>query len=74
MMSAWLSNQRELWTSRSSELVGTRRRFETRWKLSELSATVRKLGVSIEVIPCEGNVYGMISHTNLKSYGLLLVY
>ena len=36
--------------------------------------TVRKIGLPIEVIPCEGNVYGMITHTNLNSYGLLLVY
>jgi predicted metal-binding protein len=40
----------------------------------DVFATVRKLGLPIEVIPCEGNVYGMITHTNLNSYGLLLVY
>lgn len=36
--------------------------------------TVRKIGLPIEVIPCEGNVYGMITHSKLNSYGLLLVY
>jgi hypothetical protein len=36
--------------------------------------TVRKIGLPIEIIPCEGNVYGMITHSKLNSYGLLLVY
>jgi hypothetical protein len=40
----------------------------------DVFATVRKLDLPIKVIPCEGNVYGMITHTNLNSYGLLLVY
>ena len=40
----------------------------------DVFATVRKLNLPIEVIPCENNAYGKITHTNLNSYGLLLVY
>jgi len=36
--------------------------------------TVRKIGLPIEVISCERNVYGMITNSNLNSYRLLLVY
>jgi predicted metal-binding protein len=40
----------------------------------DVFATVRKLNLPIEVIPCENNAYGKITHTDLNSYGLLLVY
>jgi predicted metal-binding protein len=40
----------------------------------DVFATVRRLSLPIEVIPCENNAYGKITHTDLNSYGLLLVY
>jgi predicted metal-binding protein len=40
----------------------------------DVFATVRKLNLPIEVIPCENNAYGKITHTDLNSYGLLLIY
>ena len=40
----------------------------------DVFATVRKLNLPIEVIPCENNEYGKITRTDLNSYGLLLVY
>jgi predicted metal-binding protein len=40
----------------------------------DVFATVRKINLPIDVIPCEENVYGRITHTNINSYGLLLLY
>lgn len=40
----------------------------------DVFATVRKLGLPMDVVPCKNNEYGRITHTNINSYGLLLVY
>jgi hypothetical protein len=39
----------------------------------DVFATVSKIGLPINVIPCEDNVYGKIRHTRINSYGLLLL-
>lgn len=39
----------------------------------DVFSTVRKLHLPIEVIPCEDNGHGRITHTHLNSYGLLLI-
>jgi predicted metal-binding protein len=39
----------------------------------DVFATVSKIGLPINVIPCEDNVYGQIQHTRINSYGLLLL-
>lgn len=39
----------------------------------DVFATVRNLGLPIEVVPCKNNEYGMIKTTELDSYGLLLI-
>lgn len=39
----------------------------------DVFATVRKLGLPIEVIPCKDNQYGKFMHPNFDSYGLLLI-
>jgi predicted metal-binding protein len=39
----------------------------------DVFATVSKMRLPIDVIPCEGNVYGKIQHTDINSYGLLLL-
>ncbi|MDD1720740.1 MAG: DUF2284 domain-containing protein [Euryarchaeota archaeon] len=50
------------WVRTSMEAVGI-----------DIFATVSKLNLPIEVIPCENYEYGKIQHTNLNSYGLLLL-
>jgi len=40
----------------------------------DVFATVRKLNLPINVVPCKANEYGMITTTDINSYGLLLVY
>ena len=40
----------------------------------DVFATVRKLGLPIDVIPCKDEKYGMVMHPNFNVYGLLLVY
>ncbi|MDI6896126.1 DUF2284 domain-containing protein [Methanocella conradii] len=39
----------------------------------DVFATVRKLGLPIEVIPCKDNQYGKFMHPSFDSYGLLLI-
>lgn len=39
----------------------------------DVFATVRKAGLPIEVVPCKNNEYGMITTTEINSYGLLLI-
>ncbi len=39
----------------------------------DVFATVRNLGLPIEVIPCKGNEYGKFMHPRFDSYGLLLI-
>jgi predicted metal-binding protein len=39
----------------------------------DVFATVRKLSLPIEVIPCKDNQYGKFMHPNFDSYGLLLI-
>jgi predicted metal-binding protein len=39
----------------------------------DVYATVSKVGLPIDVIPCEDNVYGKIQHAKINSYGLLLL-
>ncbi|MCD1295484.1 metal-binding protein [Methanocella sp. CWC-04] len=39
----------------------------------DVFATVHKMGLPLEVVPCKGNEYGKIMHPNINSYGLLLV-
>jgi predicted metal-binding protein len=40
----------------------------------DVFTTVKKLKLPINVVPCKDNEYGRIMHTDLNSYGLLLVY
>ena len=40
----------------------------------DVFATVRKLNLPIDVIPCEDNVHGRITTSNINSYGLLLLF
>ncbi len=40
----------------------------------DVFATVRKLGLPIDVIPCKDEKYGMVTHARFNIYGLLLVY
>ena len=40
----------------------------------DVFATVRKLGLPIDVIPCKDEKYGMVMHPRFNIYGLLLVY
>lgn len=39
----------------------------------DVFATISKMHLPIDIIPCEGNVYGKIQHININSYGLLLL-
>ncbi|WP_424356786.1 DUF2284 domain-containing protein [Methanocella sp. MCL-LM] len=39
----------------------------------DVFATVRKAGLPISVVPCKNNEYGMITTTEINSYGLLLI-
>lgn len=39
----------------------------------DVFATISKMRLPIDIIPCEGNVYGKIQHININSYGLLLL-
>ncbi len=50
------------WVRTSMEAVGI-----------DVFATVSKLGLPIDVVPCENYEYGKIQHTHLNSYGLLLL-
>ncbi len=40
----------------------------------DVFATVRKLGLPIDVIPCKDEKYGMVTHSYFNIHGLLLVY
>jgi len=39
----------------------------------DVFATVSKMDLPIDVIPCEDNIYGKIRHAKINSYGLLLL-
>jgi hypothetical protein len=40
----------------------------------DVFATVREFNLPLDVIPCEDNIYGRITTSNIISYGLFLLF